>query len=228
MELFRLLITDLTEYGTLRCVAGWDLDRGKMIRPEPCREGFWEQTACGEGRTFAPGHIVSFSAIVPDPKTALPHLNEDRVVKSLIKVEEVLRADKFIEALQGVGAVDASTAFSAPMVTANSKAFVPTGTDHPSLRGLLVTSKSVEFFEERWGTKPAKPRCLINAPAFGKINLSIASASLRQLFRTTGIKGVRELFAGNQNLHIRLGLARGFDPFPNRCYMQINAIYRLS
>ena len=44
MANYQLLITDVTNCGDLRCVAGWDLDRGKMVRPEPYREGFGKWT----------------------------------------------------------------------------------------------------------------------------------------------------------------------------------------
>ena len=145
MEKFRLLITDLTDYGTLRCVAGWDIDRQKMVRPEPHSGGFWEQTMCGPGKPFFPSNIVVLEASPPVPKTDLPHLNEDMVVKGSVKLEQTLSRDKFIDALRQVSAVGRATAFGAPVEIANDKAFVRTGTNHPSLRGLMIRGDEVSF-----------------------------------------------------------------------------------
>ncbi len=227
MEQFRLLITDLTDYGTLRCVAGWDLDRQKMVRPEPHPGGFWEQTLCGEGKPFAPGHIVILEASPPQPKTELPHLNEDKVVKGAIKLDKTLSRDKFLEMLRNVAAVSRATSFAAPVEISNSKAFVRTGTDHPSLKGLLIKGNEVSFVEEKYGDKPARARALIDIPHKAPVNLSIAATDLREVFRKQNVAGLSKLFRGKDDLHVRLGLARGFGAFPDRCYMQINGIYRL-
>jgi hypothetical protein len=228
MAKYRLLITDLTEYGDLRCVAGWDLDRGKMIRPEPHPGGFWNQSYCGSGRSFAPGNIVIFKADLPQPKTDLPHLNEDRVVQvETIAVEKTLSKNEFLDHLAKVATVGREVAFAAPVRVINAKAFVPTHTDRPSLRGLSIASVHVTFTTEKFGEKPAKPRCLISASNRLTINLSIAGCHLRDIFRKSGRDGLGRLFSGSHTLHVRLGLARGWGNFPDRCYMQVNGIYRL-
>ena len=212
MEKFRLLITDLTEYGTLRCVAGWDQDRQKIVRPEPHPLGFWEGTACGNGRPFAPGNIiVTFDAVVPNPKTELPHLNEDRVVRGPIKLEQSLSREKFLEAIRKIPTIDSAAAFNSPVKVENSKAYVPReGTDHPSLRGLLTKGKTISFVAEKYGDKPARARCLIDVPNERSIDLSIAAADLREIFRKQGIDRLKKLFAEKDDLHIRLGLSSRF------------------
>jgi len=172
MAKFRLLITDLTEYGQLRCIAGWDLERGKMIRPEPHPGGFWQATLCGPGKPFAPGNIVSFEGAAPVPKTEYPHLNEDIVVQGAASLDKVLSADKFIEALRQVETVDRSVAFAAPVEIDNAKAFIRTGTKCPSLRGLKIKGDAVLFIEEKYGDKPPKARCLISIPQKASINLA--------------------------------------------------------
>ena len=75
---YRIVVTEVTLYGRLRCVAGFDLDRGVMIRPEPEPAGFWEAKVCGPNTTFHPGHVVEFRG--ERPQTALPHNTEDIVV----------------------------------------------------------------------------------------------------------------------------------------------------
>jgi hypothetical protein len=120
MAKYRLLITDLTEYGELRCVAGWDLDRNKMIRPEPYAGGFWHQSYCGAGRVFTPGNIVTFDANLPEPKTDLPHLNEDRVVQiKTIAIERTLSRNEFMNHLDKIETVGREEAFAAPVPRSN-------------------------------------------------------------------------------------------------------------
>lgn len=228
MERFRVLITDLTNYGNLHCVAGWDIDRKKMVRPEPHAGGFWEQTYCGAGKPFAPGNIVTFEAAPPNPKTALPHLNEDMVVAAkTIKLEKTLSRISFSTDLAKISALNREKAFAPPVEFANGKAFVRTGTNHTSLVGLAIPSGEVSFTTEKFGDKPPKPRCLIAVPNKAPLNLSIAATDLRDIFKKQGDSGLTQLFAGKHDLHIRLGLARGWGAYPDRCYMQVNGIYRL-
>ncbi len=228
MPRFRVLITDLTDYGSsLRCVAGWDLDNGQMIRPEPRPAAFWDEKFCGPGRVFNPGNIVVFNAEQPIPLTDLPHLNEDKVVQGDIAIEQTLSRAEFVSALKGVGSVTAEQAFAAPVQFVNSKGFVRTGTNHPSLRGVLLKSTDVTFSTEKFGNAPAKARCMIRVARLTYVNLSIAGHELREVFRGSGKDGLARLFAGNCNLHLRLGLARGWGDYPDRCYMQVNGLYRL-
>jgi hypothetical protein len=103
MEKFRLLITDLTTYGQLRCIAGWDLDRKRMIRPEPRPGDFWPAAQTGAGTPFCPGAIAVFSAAPPKPVTDYPHLTEDHVVEGKIVRADALDAKAFAAALDGLG-----------------------------------------------------------------------------------------------------------------------------
>jgi len=228
MAKFRILVTDLTEYGEkLRCVAGWDLDQNKMIRPEPRPGGFWDRAVCGTGQPFNIANIVVFEAAPPNPPTQLPHLNEDRVVEGGIAVEKSLSREEFIAALKQIPTVSGSVAFAAPVQARNAKAFVPTGTNHPSLRGLFVKSSEITFTTQKFGDGPAKARCLVTVPKSPTINLSIAACDLRAVFRKSGREGLKNLFINSNALHVRLGLARGFGDYPDRCYMQVNGIFRL-
>ncbi len=222
---FRILVTDLTEYGELRCVAGWDIDAKRMIRPEPAPAAFWPQADCGLGKTFNPGNIVVFKAALPNPPTQLPHFNEDRIVKGAVTLEKQLSRNDFTEALRKLPTVGSAMAFALPVQSQNTKAYVPTGTDHPSLRGLLIKKRDITFTTEKYGDGPAKIRCVISMPKGPSINLSIAACNLRETFRKGGRDGVKNLFQAHDTLHIRLGLARGFGNYPDRCYMQVNGIF---
>jgi hypothetical protein len=222
---YRLLITDLTDFGALRCVAGWDIDRARMIRPEPRPAAFWPSELTGANQPFFPGNIVRFSADPPNPPTDLPHLNEDRVVEGGIVLERRLSSPEFTNALNLIGAIPEVVVFGPPAQFSNNKAFIETNTNHPSLVGTEVAVDAIRFFEENFRGK-RRPRCRLLMPD-KMVNLSIASNQVRELFYAQGIAAVEASFANVARLHLRVGLARGFGEYPNRCYMQINGIYKL-
>jgi hypothetical protein len=39
---YRIIVTEVTNYGNLYCVAGWDLEQNAMVRPEPAPASFWD------------------------------------------------------------------------------------------------------------------------------------------------------------------------------------------
>jgi hypothetical protein len=88
---YELIITDVTCYGNLYCVAGWDLRNGGMIRPEPPGANsaaeasrFWEGQYVGVGKLFAVGNVVRFEATAPPREFPYPHATEDRIFVSAI------------------------------------------------------------------------------------------------------------------------------------------------
>jgi hypothetical protein len=224
MQAFRLLITEITEYGDLRCVAGWDLDRRQMIRPEPRPAAFWPSRDTGVGKPFHPGNIVCLSASRPVPPTKYPHYNEDHVVEGEVQLERTLGAAEFSAELSRIETLALDAAFGPPVEFSNSKAYIRTGTNHPSLLGLRVARPAIQFFDSVDFKGRRRPRCVLTAGGRG-VDLSITAVDIRELFRSKGIDAVRNAFDNARDLHIRLGLARGFGQYPERCYMQVNGIY---
>ena len=87
MTQYDLIVTDVTSYGDLFCVAGWDRLSNCMIRPEPPGANvaiessrFWSGQYAGPGRAFDLGNVVRFSAAPADPSFPFPHATEDRLV----------------------------------------------------------------------------------------------------------------------------------------------------
>ncbi len=90
MPTYDLIITDVTCYGDLFCVAGWDMNNGGMIRPEPPTANavaeasrFWSAQHAGPGKFFAVGNRVQFDAAMPPANFPFPHATEDRVASTL-------------------------------------------------------------------------------------------------------------------------------------------------
>jgi hypothetical protein len=87
MATYQIVVTDVTCYGSLYCVAGWDLHADCMIRPEPPRANmaseaskFWDGRFAGPGQFFSVGNVVRFDAAPPPANFLFPHATEDRIV----------------------------------------------------------------------------------------------------------------------------------------------------
>ena len=53
--------------------------------------------------------------------------------------------------------------------------------------------------------------------------IAVSSAELKRVWRTGGLAAVNQ-FVPNQNLHVRIGLARAFGNPPTYCYAMLNGI----
>ena len=160
MSTYRLLITEVTDFGVLRCVAGWDLDREKMIRPEPHPAGFWNADRIAPYGKFEVGKTVSFVGMKPNPATDYPHLTEDRVVTSEIGIGPVLDAVKTEKVLRGATFDSLDKIFDGKLVVDGFKAYVPVGTGCRSLGGLIVSPKGamVESYHNYGGKERLRLR----------------------------------------------------------------------
>lgn len=221
MARYRALITDLTEYGNLRCVAGVNLANKSMIRPEPAPGSFWTDTDCAPNGAFALGNVVTFEANSPKPHTDFPHMTEEMVVEGEAKIDKTLEPEKFIRALSGLH-TPLNKIFGKHVEFSNGKPFIRTGTKCASLYGTNVERSAIEFHEAY-----EKPRIMLDDSGI-RANLSITALSLRELYRSKGLAALAAQFKSAKELHLRIGLARGFGSYPDRCYMQINGIFILS
>ena len=87
MTTYEIVVTDVTCYGSLFCVAGWDRVSNRMIRPEPPGASakmessrFWDGQTVGPGKTLSIGNVVRFVAGPALPDFLFPHATEDRIV----------------------------------------------------------------------------------------------------------------------------------------------------
>ena len=223
MAEYRLLISDITEFGSLRCVAGWDLDREKMIRPEPSPGDFWPESVTGPGAPFGRGAIVEFEARTPSPVTEYPHRTEDRVVIGRVKRTQTLSASERLAILSGTTSEDLDSLFDSNLQVENMRGYIPRGTQCRSLGAIEVDASAVSIFEDTdWGKK--RLRCRMRH-GNRTIHPTVTSTLARETYRAGGIEAVSERLANARRLHLRIGLARSFAQQPDRCYVQINDIY---
>lgn len=221
MAEYKLLVTEITNYGDLRCVAGWDLDRNKMIRPEPHAGGFWHSNTVGPVGSFEIGKTVRFEANKPNPETDYPHRTEDRVVVGTVRSGS--SPANYRGLLRDAAFASFDELFDRNLVIDGMKAYVPVGSECRSLGGLIVDAKGVEI--ESYRNPSGKDRIRLQFRIGGIVLAPNITASEVYASHASG-----ELDALNQNISqaskllLRVGLARAFDAMPDRCYLQINGL----
>jgi len=220
---YRIVVTEVTLYGRLRCVAGFDLDRGVMIRPEPEPAGFWEARVCGPNTTFHPGHVVEFRG--ERPQTALPHNTEDIVVSGKPRKVGMLSTDGLKQALARAAAFTAETVFGDHLRFDRDKAYVPAGANCGSLACQTVEAARFKLSEKVYKDEH-KLRAELEVG--GRVlHLGVAAKALKQAFEKEGLAAARALTPKVGLAQVRLGLARPFKDHPDQCYLQVNGLHAL-
>lgn len=234
MSTYRLIITDVTCYGTLYCVAGWDLDNGGMIRPEPSTTNitiessrFWDAQKAGAGKFFDVGNVVQFDADMPPANFPYPHATEDRVAKAGRRALVIGRHPLDQVARQAAGSISASlsAAFGGQLNRAISgKAHVAPGERTHSLGAIEIAPNQITFFEDN--PSPGKRRLRAKIKQ-GEIwyDLSVPADAARNRFLADGIPALQADARASARIHVRVGLSRPFAAMP--CYAQVNGLYFL-
>src|SRR5258708_29901805 len=231
MPIHELIITDVTCYGSLYCVAGWDRVNGSMIRPEPTTANphdeawrFWDRRLAGNGRPFSVGNIVRIDASSPPNTFPFPHATEDRIVTAGNQIQvlgQLTTANIVQNAAAGISpTLDA--AFDGGLIREPSrKAYVPEGHNGRSLGALDLAPNNLVFFENQF--RDEKPKLRARVTVNGVLyDLSVTADAARERWKTAGIEALRNDLKGANRLHVRVGLAR---PFPaNHCYSQVNGV----
>jgi hypothetical protein len=223
MQKINMLVTDVTKVGDERCVAGWDFEKRRMIRPEPSPGAFWNAALTRAGGVFEAGAIASFTVKSREPSTRYPHRTEDRIV-----IDDVLRLRApnqatMLRTLRSIASPNAQNVFSGKLRVENERAFVPLDTECSSLGSINVRNREIELAEDVIeGKKRLRCRMMIgNAVAFP----TITAIDLRTLHRMHGFQAVQRRIDRGNILHLRLGLSRLFTGIHGRCYLQVNGIY---
>jgi hypothetical protein len=218
---YQVMITEVTLYGKLRCVAGYDLNLDRMVRPEPAAASFWDAVVCGENTTFHPGHIVEFTGNVP--ATAPPHQTEDVVVTNRPRKVAVMTPADFRAILESTEKFSAGSVFGDCLIIEGVRAYVPAGAACGSLACMVLLAKNLHFHAEEYDGRRTLRATL---PVGGQtVQLSVAAKALKQPFLNHGLQAPIDLLKGAKRLHVRLGLARPFGAIPDKCYLQVNGIY---
>ncbi|MDG2527181.1 dual OB domain-containing protein [Caulobacter endophyticus] len=220
---YEIVVTEVTLYGKLRCVAGFDLQRGRMIRPEPSAGDFWPAVFCGPRTIFHPGHVVKFLGATPE--TPFPHRTEDVVVHGTPDRTAILGEAEFKKVLSRAGGETAAKVFARNLVFEGLKAYVPAGSQCGSLASVNVGAERLRLNDRPYrGEHQLRLAVVVNDRP---LSLPVGAKDLKQAFRNDGIEAASKLLPRSGLCQVRLGLARPFDAAPDRCYLQVNGIHAL-
>jgi hypothetical protein len=234
MPKYEVIITDVTTYRDRYCVAGWDINRNNMVRPEPPGANaadepsrFWDSQWAGPGKFFDLGNVVRFEANPPPGNFPFPHATEDRIwVKATDQAPTRTLSATQLAATVGVSA-GINAAFSGGLVRAVSgKAYVPRDFVGPSLGAITVSANALTVFENTYD--PAKPKLRAHLAEAGlRYDLALTADAARTRWLSAGLNALRADIRACNRIHVRLGLSRPFWGRPDECYAQINGLYFL-
>lgn len=235
MATYEIIIPDVTCYGTLFCVAGWDRLAGRMIRPEPPGatvasevSRFWDGSLAGPGRFFAIGNIVRFDASPPHANFPYPHATEDRLV-DLSRPMDVLGQLTLPQTVQAVTSGTSPTleaAFDGGLIrAASSKAYVLGGHVGRSLGAIEIVPNRIQFHvatNSTNGKQQLRSRIAVGNHSY---DLSVPADSARTRWKGNGLASLQGDANASNRIHVRVGLSRPFAGNP--CYSQVNGLYFL-
>jgi hypothetical protein len=235
MATYEIIVTDVTCYGTLYCVAGWDRNAKCMIRPEPPNASaaneaskFWNGQNAGPGKCFAVGNVVRFDASPPPHNFPFPHATEDRLMDPSrpMAVLAQLTLPKTAQAVVGGISPTLQAAFDGGLVRAPSaKAYVPGGHNGRSLGAIEIAPNQIGFHTNANlsnGKTQLRARVVIAGISY---DLSVPADAARTRWKGSGLAALQNDANAASRIHVRVGLARPFSQNP--CYLQINGLYFL-
>ena len=233
MATYEILITDVTNYGALYCVAGLSAD-GTMIRPEPPGANanweasrFWTGADAGPNQIFAVGNVVSFEANSPPGDFPYPHATEDRVVIQgcARQVLETVAYSDIRERAAPSVSLSLNDAFDGALVLAPSgKPHVLKDNHGRSLGAIEISTEDLEFHVNDYN--PDKPKLRARLSENNTIfDLPVTADDINSGWKAHGLQTLANALEDHSRAHLRLGLSRPFAAQPVNCYAQINGIF---
>ncbi|WP_369721528.1 hypothetical protein AB8Z38_31730 [Bradyrhizobium sp. LLZ17] len=230
-----LIVTDVTSYGDLFCVAGWDRVSGRMIRPEPPGANvavessrFWSGQYAGPGRAFDVGNVVRFTANPADPNFPFPHATEDRIVNLAqpLTILETLSVPALATAAAGSVSPGLEVAFDNELIRpASGKAYVLAGKNVRSLGAVEIPASKLSFYENDYDPNRPKLRAKVTIGT-QVFDLSVPALAARTRWKNAGLAGLRADLKECDKVHIRVGLSRPL-PHLNAWLIGCDATYDL-
>lgn len=225
----RILITDVTDMSQgNQCVAGWDIDNHRMIRPLPNGSNWTTNSA--EKYRIIPGIIIRIQPTGREHNGSYPHSTEDTVINAEeIEVLDQTPVNWFTEYNLAVsdtvnaifdGAIENSSQFNGNLQGVH----IRTGTKCRSLGAIIIDRNRLQLVSDSYQDGPKKLKAIIN-DGEGSYSLSVSSHALKEAFANEGLPGANAALPNNERFHVRLGLARAFPDMPERCTLMLNGVH---
>lgn len=227
-----VLVTEVTRMRRgYYCVAGWDIQNRRMVRPLQASGENW-QLAGGSRFPFNVGSLLDCSP-VQQRRAEYPHATEDMLLARSPSSLEEWDEGTVYKFIHPTTVRSIRELFGRPL---NDDKFVADGTVCPSLGGVRTRREHTAFIQDGFG----KLRFRLNDSDGVHYDLPVTSEWLLRLF-SCGERGSEGLFGVDEanewlcvtdpgtEIVLRIGLARGWsgvegDWNPRRCYAQLNGV----
>lgn len=224
----RLLITDVTEmHGGNYCVAGWDAQAQRMVRPLPNGANWTAGLLQQHG--VAPGASIEVVPTGQQHPSTFPHRTEDTPITTA--GIQFVHPGPIAWLAPGAPPTHATVDQSFGGRLAHSRVWkgarqgvhVPENTQISSLSAVRLPVGNLTLFEDNYQGKRSLRAYLNDGDAC--YNLPVVAKTFREAYRMNGIGGATQLLPAQGDVHVRLGLARAWSGQPGKCSLMINGIY---
>lgn len=223
-EPMRLIITDVTEmHGGNFCVAGWDAQAQRMVRPLPNGANWTAGLLQQHG--VVPGASIDVVPTGMQHSSTFPHRTEDTPINRAAVQHVNAGPINWFAAGAPLTNGTLSEAFAGHIAhnsiwnDVGQGVYVPVGTQVGSLAAVRLPRNAVQFVEEF-----GKLKAVLDDGS-ARYKLAVSSVALKSAWRQGGLAAVQPALPATQQFHIRLGLARAFDNPPVKCYLMVNGIH---
>lgn len=226
----RLAITDVTRmYEGRVCVAGYD-ENGICIRPVLPPPGTFEDSLYVRGHAIVfPFALVQYELVkhLPQPPHTEDHVYDPRYVRLIRRLDETERRSLLQRTLfAGVDAI-----FEAPIVSGEGL-YIVRGQGVRSL-GTIQPRRICQAVHQQSPDGRWKHRLHFVDPKGSNYWLTVTDLAWRYYFDRQRSEGrpPRQISAhltstlAKREVFVRIGLARGWERFPDRCHLQVTGIY---
>jgi hypothetical protein len=214
-----LLITDVTEMGgDTFCVAGWDIDEKRMVRPLPdgsnWPSGLLQQHGIMSGRLIRAERKGASNGI-------FPHRTEDMSIDpASIKSSNEVFSD-WLGPSAPVVAQDLEAGFADQLKWNKIWNEVRQGVHTlPRSKCASLTSVQVPKVDLVFSQPFESLKVTLNDGS-ATYQLTVSSKVLKEAWRAGGLVAVNNVLPARDILHVRVGLARPFGD-PLKCYAMLN------
>ena len=219
----RLLVTDLTEmHGGNYCVAGWNRQDQRMVRPLP-NGGNWTLGLLQQ-HNILPGVMIDVQPTGQQHNSVFPHRTEDTPIdRGNIHFVDAPPIN-WLGAESPPASATLANAFGGHLLhnsvwnNVRQGVHVGVATRIGSLGAIELSSARVDFVEEF-----DKLKAILD-DGEARYKLAVSSRALKLAWRNGGLQAVRRALPASPRFHVRVGLARAFDQPPGKCYLMVNGV----
>ena len=225
-----LVITDVTRMQEGRvCIAGYDAE-GRCIRPVLPPPGIHERTLYAQGRPIVfPFAVVEYELTRPLPRP--PHTEDHEYDPRSVRFIKRLESDDRRETLEKTLFKSIAAIFEEP-IFADVGHYVMDGRGPRSL-GTIRPQRVARVIHEPAPDGKWQYRLRFSDSEGTTYRLTVTDLAWRYYHdrqRESGhkpgeISSVLTAALKSSEVYLRIGLARGWDKFPDRCFLQITGVY---